>query len=132
MKQRVIQLDHVALHVADVGTSVGFYRDALGLEPMPRPAFDFPGAWFQLGPNQELHLIGDRADPVHSHNRGNHFAMLVDDVDYAEALLRERGVTILKRNIRPDGAPQVFIRDPDGHVIEFCGPPPQTAGPGGQ
>ncbi len=126
MKRRVRQLDHVALHVADVSVSVGFYRDALGLEPMPRPAFDFPGAWFRLGPTQELHLIGDRAQPVHSHNRGNHFALLVDDVDEAQAFLRSRGVPILKRNTRPDGAAQVFIQDPDGHVIEFCGQPPQA------
>ena len=58
---QVQQLNHVALHVADVETSVGFYRDVMKLPQLPRPAFDLPGAWFRLGPEQELHLIGGTA-----------------------------------------------------------------------
>lgn len=55
---KVLQLNHVALHVADVSASVRFYSDVLKLEEIPRPAFRFPGAWFRLGVDQELHLIG--------------------------------------------------------------------------
>ena len=69
------RLDHVAIHVRDVDASSKFYREVLRLEPLPRPAFTFPGAWFRLGDDQELHLIGDRAQAVHSSNRGNHFAL---------------------------------------------------------
>ena len=58
------ELNHVALHVADVKKSCEFYRGTLKLEPMERPAFDFPGAWFRLGEFQELHLIGDRVDAL--------------------------------------------------------------------
>jgi catechol 2,3-dioxygenase-like lactoylglutathione lyase family enzyme len=47
---KTLQLNHVAIHVADVERSVHFYRDVLQLEPLPRPAFKFPGAWFRLGP----------------------------------------------------------------------------------
>ncbi len=43
------ELNHVALHVADVEKSCEFYRDTLKLEPDERPAFDIPGAWFWLG-----------------------------------------------------------------------------------
>ena len=70
----VRQLNHVALHVANVDESIAFYRDTLKLPIMDRPAFDFPGAWFRLGKDQELHLIGDRELPVHSHHRGGHLA----------------------------------------------------------
>ncbi len=42
MNMRIRQLDHVALHVADVDASVVFYRDTLKLPAMDRPAFDFP------------------------------------------------------------------------------------------
>ena len=84
---KTLQLDHVALHVADVDASCRFYRDVLQLKSLPRPAFDFPGAWFRLGSQQELHLIGDRTEAVHSHNRGNHFALMVDDIDAWEAHL---------------------------------------------
>ncbi len=103
---KTTQLNHVALHVADVAQSCGFYRDVLLLESLPRPAFDFPGAWFRLGDDQELHLIGDRTEPVHSHNRGNHFALLVDDIDAWESHLIANQVNFFPRRTRPDGAIQ--------------------------
>ncbi|MCS7470197.1 VOC family protein [Stieleria sp. ICT_E10.1] len=118
----VHQLNHVALHVADVPVSVAFYRDVLCLPAMDRPAFDFPGAWFRLGVDQELHLIGDRDQPVHSSHRGTHLALIVDDLDDWEKHLDAHQATRLPRRIRPDGAQQTFVQDPDGHWIELCVP----------
>ncbi len=119
---QVRQLNHVAIHVADVPTSEMFYRDTMGLPQMDRPAFDFPGAWFRLGEDQELHLIGDLDEPVHSHHRGGHFALIVDSLDKWETHLDARGATRLPRKTRPDGALQTFVQDPDGHWIELCLP----------
>lgn len=117
------ELNHVALHVADVEKSSAFYRDVLRLEPIARPAFTFPGAWFRLGANQELHLIGERVEPVVSGNRGNHFALRVENLDSWEAHLQKVGAPFRPRKHRPDGAWQVFLRDPDGHMIELFTPP---------
>ena len=122
MKQ--LQLNHVALHVADVQVSSRFYAEVLLLESLPRPAFDFPGAWFRLGVDQELHLIGGRQQPVPSHNRGNHFALLVDDIEDWWRHLQERAELFKPLKQRPDGAWQIFIADPDGHVVELCSAPP--------
>ena len=119
----VRQLNHVALHVANVEKSVAFYRDTMKLPAMDRPAFDFPGAWFRLGDDQELHLIGGRDQPVHSHHRGGHMALIVDSLDQWEAHLDACGATRLPRKTRPDGALQTFVQDPDGHWIELCVPP---------
>jgi catechol 2,3-dioxygenase-like lactoylglutathione lyase family enzyme len=115
------QLNHVALHVADVDRSVAFYRDVLLLEPIPRPSFDFAGAWFRIGVDQELHLIGGRRDEVHSNNRGNHFALRVDDLSEWREHLEGCRANILSRRNRPDGVAQVFVVDPDGHVVELIG-----------
>lgn len=120
---RICELNHVAIHVAEVEKSVAFYREVLRLESMPRPAFAFPGAWFRLGSTQELHLIGKRVEPVASSNRGNHFALEVDDLNAWEAQLEKSGAEFRRRKQRPDGAWQVFVRDPDGHVIELFTPP---------
>lgn len=117
------QLTHVALHVADVEASCRFYHSALLLENIPRPAFDFPGAWLRLGSEQELHLIGGRTQPVVSGNRGNHFALLVDDIDAWERHLNATQIPIRTKKVRPDGAIQIYVVDPDGHVIELCTPP---------
>lgn len=120
---RVFELNHVALHVSDVERSSRFYREALRLEPMQRPAFSFPGAWFRLGGSQELHLIGQRQEPVVSHTRGNHWALQVDSLDEWEAHFRAVGIESLPRRRRPDGAWQIYITDPDGHVVELFTPP---------
>jgi catechol 2,3-dioxygenase-like lactoylglutathione lyase family enzyme len=121
-----LQLNHVALHVADLEKSTAFYRDVLRLEPIPRPAFSFPGAWFRLGVDQDLHLIGGRNRDVNSHNRGNHFALMVDDFDAWEKYLVDNKVNFAPRRVRPDGALQLYVIDPDGHYIELCTAPPVT------
>jgi len=117
------ELNHIALHVADVETSCEFYERVLKLEKISRPAFAFPGAWYRLGERQELHLIGERDLPVHSHSRGTHWALMVDDMDEWEAHLTEIGQAYLPRRVRPDKAYQIYVEDPDGHMIEFCTPP---------
>ncbi len=118
---KTTQLNHVALHVADVDASCRFYGDIMQLEPMPRPNFDFPGAWFRLGADQELHLIGDRREPVSgARSRGDHWALMIDDMDEWEAYFTRRGVDYLPRRTRPDGAFQIYVFDPDGHCLELC------------
>lgn len=116
MKQ--LQLNHVAIHVADVPASSRFYREILLLEEIPRPAFDFPGAWFRLGTDQELHLIGGRTQPVTSHSRGTHYALQVDDLDAWEKFLHEKRISTA-RKVRPDGVLQMYLSDPDGYVVEL-------------
>ena len=117
-------LNHVALHVEDVERSVAFYRNVLGLEEIPRPAFDFPGAWLRLGDDQELHLIAGRQQEPQVRSGANHFALMVEDMDVAEKVLEERGAEVSARRTRPDGAFQIYLEDPDGHTIEICTPVP--------
>jgi catechol 2,3-dioxygenase-like lactoylglutathione lyase family enzyme len=120
---RVVELNHVALHVRDLDAACEFYRNTLCLEQLPRPAFTFPGAWFRLGTQQELHLIGERVEPVMSSNRGNHFALRVENLDEWESHLKTVKADFRPRKTRPDGAWQIFVRDPDGHIIELFTPP---------
>ncbi len=118
---KITGLNHVAVVVSDVSRSSRFYGKLIGLDPVPRPAFPFPGAWFRIGSDQELHLIGeDDASAPRARAGGEHFALRVDDVDSAAATLKERRVAIQGPIVRPDGARQIFVEDPDGNRIEFC------------
>ena len=122
---KTTQLNHIALHVADVERSCAFYSNVIQLEQMPRPAFSFPGAWFRLGDDQELHLIGERQEPVAgAATRGDHWALMIDDMDEWEAYFQREGVAYTPRRTRPDGAFQIYVFDPDGHCLELCTPPP--------
>ena len=122
---QVLGLDHVALPVVDLNASCQFYSDVLSLESMPRPNFDFPGAWYKLGTDQELHLLCRGAAVVgltQSYDR--HFALRVTCVHKAAEHLGSLEWPYRKPKQRPDGVWQLFLRDPDGHSIElFSGRP---------
>jgi catechol 2,3-dioxygenase-like lactoylglutathione lyase family enzyme len=115
---RVTGLDHVGLHVADPGRSRAFYTAVLGLEEIARPDLGFPGHWLRVGTRQELHLIGRNAH-TDAPPAERHFALAVTDLDAWLERLRAHGVAASGPRQRPDGARQVFLRDPDGHVIEL-------------
>jgi lactoylglutathione lyase len=116
---KILELNHVAIHVRDVEKTCEFYANVLRLERMPRPAFTFPGAWFRLGENQELHIIGERTEPVQSHHRGNHFALRVQDLEPWLDHFAKLGIELRGPVRRPDGATQIFLSDLDGHIIEL-------------
>jgi len=119
---KIDELNHVALLVRDVEASSRFYREVIGLNSIPRPGFSFPGAWFRIGAQQELHLIKGEFDGAPDDSgRRDHFALRVADVDEAAKDLRDRGAGFRGPVHRADGARQIFLRDPDGHILELCG-----------
>ncbi len=127
-------IDHVTLVVRDLAASHRFYAELLGMEPMPRPDFDFAGSWFRAGKTL-LHLIleHDRSGPAGPGNsdrepstRMQHFAFRVPDANAAWEALQASGASIRVISLpkfRPDGAVQVFLADPDGHVVELSSEP---------
>ncbi|MCY7350472.1 MAG: VOC family protein [Cytophagaceae bacterium] len=117
-----IALDHVALYVQDVDRSIDFYQNVLGWEILPRPAFDFPGAWFHLGGGQQLHLLGGRSESLNLDvmgSRRNHFAVKVLDCEGVASFLSSKNLVFKGPRPRPDGVLQLFLQDPDGYWIEF-------------
>ena len=125
-------IDHVTIVVEDLVASRKFYVDVLGMQEVERPGFGFGGLWFQSGPSQ-IHLIeeyegsgpaGNLVPVEKRSSRTHHFAFLVEDANAASARLDELGVEIISGpKARPDGAVQVFICDPDGHVVELTSIP---------
>jgi catechol 2,3-dioxygenase-like lactoylglutathione lyase family enzyme len=126
-----MRIQHVGLVVSDLGRSRRFYREALGLEEVPRPPnFTFSGAWFRFG-GYELHLLAEEhttggAGQPDAGGAGaergltHHLAFEVDDLDAACAGLADAGVPLAGGPMpRGDGVTQVFFLDPDGYVLEY-------------
>jgi catechol 2,3-dioxygenase-like lactoylglutathione lyase family enzyme len=128
----IASLHHIALTVTDLERSRSFYREVLGLREIERPNFSFPGAWFQVGDAQQLHLIV-HTNPTFRTGKGLdtrdvHFALRVRDYWETVEFLRAHGYVedgadeMRKIIVNPRataGFPQMYILDPDRHVIEI-------------
>ena len=125
-------IHHVSLTVSDLDRSRTFYREVLGLTEIARPPFSFPGAWFQVGEAQQLHLI---VHPLATFRTGKgldgrdiHFAVRVSDYRGTVEFLKDQGYTegdadefrrVIVSPHPTAGFPQIYILDPDRHVIEI-------------
>ena len=123
MTTTVDSIHHVGIAVADLDRSRHFYTTVLCLEEIPRPDFDFDGAWFRVG-EQHIHLIVVRVTEMQQQQgglrtRGDHVALRVRSYREAVEHLRSHGVTFEERPHNKTPWPQIYLADPDGHTIEL-------------
>jgi lactoylglutathione lyase len=114
-------IHHVNLAVDDLASASAFYRDVIGLEPIPTVDLGFPAQFFSIAPGQELHV--NQLDDVHPQR--THFCLRLDD--FAGVVERAEGaidsVTWGKATRIGTGVIQVFVRDPAGNLIELNSQP---------
>ena len=104
----------VRYNVDDVDAALRFYVDTLGLSRRTdRPELGIDGAWLDAG-GQQVHLIESEPPPA----RGQHFALLIDDLDAVISDLRSRGVTVSDASPVGTGR-QAFLNDPAGNLVEL-------------
>jgi len=119
------ELNHVSITVTDVAKAREFYTDVLGLEEIPRPAFNFPGIWYSLGNGLSLHIIlnDELVRPAVEREkilaRYAHFALWTEDADATAKRIEELGLPCRDVVSGPTGLRQVFVKDPDGNMIEL-------------
>jgi catechol 2,3-dioxygenase-like lactoylglutathione lyase family enzyme len=118
------RLDHVVIAVSDRGRSDAFYRDVVGAEIVERDGRVF----YRVGDQQlNVHAPGTKPAavarvPVAPGNSDLCFEW-VGPIATAVAHLRENGVPIELGPLRRYGSrgegTSVYVRDPDGSLIEF-------------
>lgn len=129
---RLVGLDHVVLRVADFDRSIAFYEEVLGC-PVERRLEDLGLVQLRAG-SALIDLVGldtplGRAGggAVAEDGRNvDHFALTLEDFD--EAALRthlaahgvEAGETGRRYGATGFG-PSIYLRDPDGNVVELKG-----------
>jgi glyoxylase I family protein len=129
-------LHHVTAICRDLEGTIGFYRDVLGLGIVhDGPSDDDPGSrhvWFGPPPGEPGTLLSFMEYPqlpkgVTGVGSTHHFALVVESAEELEAwrdYLRGREVECT--DVYDRGAfRSVYLRDPDGHVVEIA-----TRGPG--
>ena len=125
---KIRSLHHASIMVSDAVKAAQFYCGLLGLNPLPRPARGVKGFWLQAG-DAQVHLVEGTVDSVplteerkalEGRGIAGHFALQVEDARAAGAFLAQAGYPPLGDLLeRPDGSKSVFVRDPDGNLVEF-------------
>jgi len=125
-----IAMDHFTVLTDRLEDTIAFYRDILGLEPGPRPPFDFPGAWLYCQGRPILHVIAGRTLPQPPGGVLDHMAFTSTGLADTVERLRQKG---LKYDLRPlpgSGQWQLFFRDPSGARVEMDFEASESAPPG--
>lgn len=123
---RATGFTHVSVSAHDLEESARFYKDLLGMEEVPSPDFPFPVRWLRVG-DLQLHLF-QSDDPAPA---AHHFGIEVDDFEATYRKVNELGVGIGEgyfSNVYelPDGAVQLYVRDPAGNMLEINWPDAET------
>jgi lactoylglutathione lyase len=119
---RAIRFNHLSISAVHLEESVRFYEEMFGLERIPTYNFGFRTQYLRCGP-QQLHIFQlEDSVPVRQH-----FALDVDDFAAVYRAAKARGVlesgTFYNCMYElPDGAVQMYLRDPAGHLIEVDWP----------
>src|SRR3954462_15345209 len=113
---RLVQIASV-LEVQDVKASEAFYREKLGFGPGSF-AGDPPCFCIVRRDDVSIFLDQSRATRPAPGNQDWAVYLYVDDVDALAAELTARGVAIIRGPVeQPYGCREIYIRDPDGHII---------------
>ncbi|QIN78175.1 VOC family protein [Rubrobacter marinus] len=117
---------HASVHARDLDESVRFYSGLFGMEEIPAPGFPYPVRWLRVG-DLQLHLfLSEEQAP-----RAHHFGLDVDDFEAAYEKARGLGAVVgegyfSKVYELPDGAAQLYLRDPAGNMVEVNWPDAST------
>jgi lactoylglutathione lyase len=123
----VTSFDHITLICADLEATRRFYVEILGMTEVQRPAFKFPGLWFELAGIQ-IHATQQSPESGPAGwaktgtvtARGHHIAFAVEGMSQALAIVEAHQIRIASPlQQRPDGFKQLYLYDPDGHVVEL-------------
>jgi len=124
-----MNIDYIALFVADVGRSLIFYRDVLGFsfdKPAKSDSAEGYSGELKIGLYDRLwlsKLFGDRGEqPISGHPFL--LSMSVDNLDLVYQQICDQQNTIAidiisPPQIMPWGQTILFLRDPDGNMLEI-------------
>ena len=125
-------LAHIGIRVHDLERSLAFYR-LLGFEKTLGPIGPEPVAILMHPSGLEINLVLNAPAsstpnvlmdvPVKAPGV-THFALACADITEAAKSIQAAGYTVRDRAKFPTGAEAIFVRDPDGVVIELHQPKP--------
>lgn len=148
----VIGTHHTSYTVSDLSRTLAFYRDLLGFEVVrERPSITatyfrqivgfpdgvvrdallrIPGSTHYLELFEYMQPRGVRQDLTPNNPGSSHIAYFVDDLRGMYERLKQAGAEFVSEPIYLDEGPNtggwaVYMKDPDGIILELFQPPPK-------
>jgi lactoylglutathione lyase len=116
------QIHHVTIIVDNLEKACEFYEDVLGLQPVNMVNLDFPAQFYKVGDRQQLHIT----EWEDTRSFRGHVCFQVNEIMPLFHKLKERNILDTepwgKARMLPDGAMQMFFRDPAGNLVEISCP----------
>jgi catechol 2,3-dioxygenase-like lactoylglutathione lyase family enzyme len=115
-------LDHFNIRTSRLADTVAFYQDILGLTSGDRPNFSFPGAWLYSEGKPVVHLVdisGTAEQQKPDSGVVHHVAFASRDFAGMKARLASRAVQFDVRQVPGGALWQIFVRDPNGVMLEL-------------
>ena len=115
-------LDHFNVRTRRLDETVRFYEDILGLQNGDRPNFSFPGAWMYSEGRPVVHLvdISPTSEPQKPDSGVvHHVAFASRDFNGMKQRLQSKGMAFDTRQVPGGELWQIFVRDPNGVMIEL-------------
>ncbi len=140
----ILDLFHVAIKTNDLEATVRFYTEVLGLRPVSRPDFGYPGAWLATPAGAAIIHIYAGGAALGAEGKAPYGTAAIDHVsitasgfhDFIETFKRH-GLDWREFNVRGAGLWQLFVYDPSGVQLEItffadkeAGPEPDVANRG--
>jgi catechol 2,3-dioxygenase-like lactoylglutathione lyase family enzyme len=115
-------LDHFNIRTRRLDDTVRFYEDILGLQNGDRPNFTFPGAWMYSDGRPVVHLVD--ISPTSEQQKPDsgvvhHVAFASRDFNGMKRRLQSKGMAFDTRQVPGGELWQIFVRDPNGVMIEL-------------
>jgi len=146
---KIKKLDHISIGTDILEDTRAFYCDLLGLEAGFRPQLKSTGYWLYAGDDAIIHLvengsnaaeddaIADGKETPKSWEKASsedmvetgmddHVALTVEDSAGLVQHMKENGMAYWYRLLADRGLYQVFIRDPNGLILELNDYNPDT------
>ena len=122
----VEMLEHYTIRCESLERTRDFYRDVLGLIDGERPNFPFKGYWMYLGGVPIVHLVDaqestDRDGPQVGGDTAalDHIAFRGLDIEATRGTVRAHDLKFRENAVPGGRIHQIFVRDPDGILIEL-------------
>ncbi len=129
--EQITRINHIGLRVRSLETTREFYEQ-LGFEfivgpigPEPVAVMEHPSGIninFILNASVDASVSNVLMDLPEKHTGYTHIALEIDDLEAVQRQLADLKITSTETVQLPDGVVLLFIRDPDGNVIEFHKP----------